>query len=172
MSEARGCDGVVGETRPSRAWRSSAAVALLAIAIMGTAAAATRAAGPTAHSAHTIQVKDEAKLHFVHSSGSTLIDEGPATGTIPGMVRIRFTYNGSPNVSATFTVSGHSGSLSVQASGKLSSPTNPKPSFTGTMRVTGGSGRYTHAHGSGHLYGVFNRRTYALTVQTTGTIGY
>jgi hypothetical protein len=45
-------------------------------------------------------------------------------------------------------------------------------SFAGTLIVTGGTGRYTHAHGHAGLYGTFNRRTYALTVQTTGSLSY
>lgn len=134
--------------------------------------ALAHATGPRAQAAHSLNVKDEAKLHFLKSSGSTLIDEGSATGTIPGRVKISFTYTGSPNVSSTFTIYGSSGSISVHASGRLSSPTNPKPSFKGRLTVTGGSGRYAHATGSGTLYGVFNRRNYAMLVQTVGSIRY
>jgi hypothetical protein len=146
-----------------------AALAALALAPIGAGATAPR---PVARAAHSLSVKDEAKLHFVKSSGSTLIDEGSTTGTIPGRVRIVFTYNGSPNVSSQLTIYGHSGSLRVHASGKLSSPTNPKPSFKGSLSVSGGSGAYAHASGKGTLYGVFNRRSYAMVVQTQGTIAY
>ena len=44
------------------------------------------------------------------------------------------------------------------------------PSFKGTLTITGGTGRYAHAHGSGAFYGVFYRRSYAITVQTEGTL--
>jgi hypothetical protein len=117
-------------------------------------------------------VKDEGILRFVKSSGSTLIDEGHASGTIPGNVRIRFIYNGNPNVSAQITIYGAHGTIQVRASGRLSSPTNPNPSFSGTLTITGGSGRYRHAHGSGRLYGVFHRRSYSMIVQTQGTLHY
>jgi hypothetical protein len=147
----------------------AATVAAGALAVSGIPA---QAAGPRARAARTINVKDEAKLHFVKSSGSTLIDEGNATGTIPGKVRIVFTYNGSPNVSSQLTIYGSGGSLHVRASGKLSSPTNPKPSFKGSLTVTGGTGRYAHAGGTGTLYGVFNRRTYAMVVQAQGPVHY
>ena len=40
------------------------------------------------------------------------------------------------------------------------------------MSITRGTGRYVHAHGSGGFYGVLNRKTYALTVQTTGRLSY
>lgn len=45
-------------------------------------------------------------------------------------------------------------------------------SFAGSLIATGGSGRYAHAHGRAGLYGTFNRNSYALTVQTTGTLAY
>jgi hypothetical protein len=40
--------------------------------------------------------------------------------------------------------------------------------------VLGGTGRYAHAHGSGKLYGVYNRRSprLELTIQTTGNLSY
>jgi hypothetical protein len=125
-----------------------------------------------AHSAASLAVKEEGTLHFVKSSGSTLTDEGHASGTIPGTVRIRFVYDGNPNVSAQITIYGSHGTISVRGSGLLSSPTNPNPSFSGTLEITSGTGRYRHAHGSGKLYGVFHRRTYAIVVQTRGTLHY
>jgi hypothetical protein len=130
------------------------------------------AANPTATSASSLSVKDEGYLRLVKSSGSLLIDEGPVQGTIPGKVKVRFVYNGDPAVTAQLTIYGHAGNLQVRASGRLSSPTNPRPSFLGTLTITGGSGRYLHAHGSGRLYGVFYRRSYAMTVQTVGTVHY
>ena len=169
MSVARGRQAPAPARRARRGRRASA---LAAAALLGSLSAAAQAAGPGARSAHTLSVKDEAKLHFVKSSGSTLIDEGNASGTIPGRVRIAFTYTGSPNVSSQLTIYGHSGSLRVRASGKLSSPTNPKPSFKGSLQITGGTGRYAHASGSGTLYGVFDRRSYAMVVQAQGPVHY
>jgi hypothetical protein len=152
----------------SRAWAAIAvAAALCSIAVTVGSAAAIGA-----RSATTLTVKDEGNLRFVKSSGSTLIDEGHASGTIPGNVRIRFTYNGNPNVSAQITIYGAHGTLQVRASGRLSSPTNPNPSFSGTLTITGGSGRYSHARGTGKLYGVFHRRSYGMIVQTQGTVHY
>lgn len=144
-------------------------VALLTLAAALSARAAT---GPTASAARSLSVKDEGYLRLVRSSGSLLIDEGPVHGTIPGKAKVRFVYDGDPIVSAQITISGRAGSILAHARGRLSSPTSPRPSFNGTLTVTGGSGRYRHAHGSGRLYGVFYRRTYAITVQTVGTIRY
>jgi hypothetical protein len=159
-----------------RGRRAGIPVTLAAILCSSALASAVNSAGATttirAHSAGTTTVKDEGNLRFVKSSGSTLIDEGHASGTIPGNVRIHFTYTGNPNVSAQITIYGQHGTLQVRATGRLSSPTNPNPSFSGTLTITGGSGRYSRAHGGGKLYGVFHRRSYGMTVQTQGTIHY
>jgi hypothetical protein len=144
-------------------------VVLLALTLTWSASANTP---PTASMAGSSSVKDEGYLRLVKSSGSLLIDEGPAHGTIPGAVRVRFVYNGNPIVTAQITIYGHAGNIQARASGRLSSPTSPRPSFEGTLTILGGSGRYLHSHGDGRLYGVFYRRSYAMTVQTEGTLRY
>ena len=125
-----------------------------------------------AHAASVLSVNDDGHLRFVHASGSVIIDEGSVSGTFPGSVRVRFLYDGEPQVSAQFTISGHGGSISAHATGRLSSPTSPTPSFSGHMTITSGSGRYAHVHGGGNLYGVYNRRSYALPVQAVGKLPY
>lgn len=111
-------------------------------------------------------------MHLVRSSGSTLFDEGAATGTIPGKVKVRFLYDGAPTVSARITIYGRSGTIEARCNARLSNPTSPTPSFKGTLILAHASGRYAGAHGSGHIYGVFNRRSYAITVQTEGIVHY
>lgn len=136
------------------------------------------AAVASAHLAHragiarTMSVKDEGHLRLIRSSGSLLIDEGPAKGTIPGKVKVRFIYNGDPTVTAQITIYGSGGTIQAHASGRLSSPTSSSPSFQGTLTIAGGSGRYLHAHGAGKLYGVFYRRSYGMLVQTEGSLRY
>jgi hypothetical protein len=111
-------------------------------------------------------------VRFIRSSGPLLVDEGRVTGTFPGPIKVRFVYNGEPHVAAYLTISGSGGSISVKGEGKLSSPTSPDPSFSWRMRVLGGTGRYVHVHGAGGLYGVFDRRSHALTVQALGNVSY
>jgi hypothetical protein len=146
---------------------------ILATTLVAVAGSAQRVdAAATSQAAKTVIVKDEGRLRLVKSSGSLLIDEGPASGSLPGHVRVRFVYNGEPTVSAQITISGRDGSLNAHGVGRLSSLTSPSPSFSGTLTISGASGRYAGAHGSGQLYGVFYRRTYAMTVQTRGTLHY
>ena len=146
---------------PSRRATLAIAIAALALVTAGSAVAA-----------RVLNVRDEGRLRFITSYGSELIDEGPATGTVPGKVRVHFLYDGDPNVSAQFTITAPSGSISGRGKAKLSSPTSPKPSFRGAFQITGGSGRYAHIHGSGELFGVFTRRGYGLVVQTIGRLPY
>jgi hypothetical protein len=142
--------------------RKAPLVVLLALAL----------ALPASALAHSLHVRDEGKLRYVKASGSSVIDEGPAHGNLPGSARVRFTYNGNPTVSASFVIWGRGWSVSGHGSGKLSNPNSPAPSFRGKLTITGGSGTYSHASGAGELFGVFNRRTYGLTVQTIGSLRY
>jgi hypothetical protein len=80
-------------------------------------------------------------------------------------MRVSSTFSGSFTIYASGgSIRGH-GSASAHGSGVYES-------FAGTLVVAGGSGRYARAHGRAGLYGTFNRRTYALVVQTTGTLYY
>jgi hypothetical protein len=148
------------------------ALAVASLIAMGAMASASATAAWRARAARTVSVKDEGYLHLVRSSGSLLIDEGSAHGTIPGTVNIRFVYDGSPTVSAQITIYSHAGRIQGHGNGRLSSPTSASPSFKGSLTITGGSGRYAHARGGGSFYGVFYRRSYAITVQTEGTLHY
>jgi phage gpG-like protein len=161
----------------SRALVGWLAPTLSAIAIgPSTLGAAAIAWGHTpivrAHTSRTLTVRDEGHLRYVKSSGTVIIDEGRATGTFPGTVKVRFSYDGEPTVNARFTISGARGSISARGTARLNSLTSRTPSFAGTMTITGGSGRYAHIHGGGGLYGVYNRRSYGLTVQAVGKLPY
>jgi hypothetical protein len=127
---------------------------------------------PSASAARSLSVRDEGYLGFRSSSGSELIDEGHAKGTLPGWVKVRFTYNGSPAVYAQFTISTHDGLIKGHATGRLNNPNSTGPSFRGSLSITSGTGRYARVTGNGELFGVFYRRSYALTVQAIGNLRY
>jgi hypothetical protein len=117
-----------------------------------------------------LSVNDEGRLHQVGESGADLIEEGPVTGTLPGSARVRF--NIDAVITASFTLYPRGGgSISGHGSGELHS-SGRYSSFGGTMSVSHGSGRYQHAHGTGGFYGTVNRKTFALVVQTRGTLRY
>jgi hypothetical protein len=146
-----------------------ASTALVTLSSPATLYATARS--PIARAARTISATDEADLHYVRqrSSESHLFEEGAARGTLPGSVHAECHLGADFSANVTIytqggTIHGH-GTATPRASGIYES-------FAGTLVITGGTGRYAHAHGHAGLYGLFNRRTYALTVQTTGSLSY
>jgi hypothetical protein len=145
-----------------------AALGLMLLAVALPASHAFGIAPPVGMSA-TMSVKDEAHLRLTKTNGSLLIEEGQATGQIPGKVKASFEVE--TNVTSDFTIYAHNGSINGHGHGILH-PTGVNSSFGGSLKITGGTGRYEHAHGSGGFYGVINRKTYAIIVQTTGKLSY
>jgi hypothetical protein len=132
--------------------------------------AASGISTPVARSARTLNATDEAQLHLTGTSGSLFLEEGSAKGALPGTVKVRFTV--AATVSGSFTIYPlGGGSIIGHGSARLHS-TGTYASFGGSMSVNHGTGRYVHAHGSGGFYGILNRRTDALTIQTTGRLSY
>lgn len=125
-----------------------------------------------AHPARAMRVSDRGNLHYRSVAATSILDEGGLAGTMPGHARVDFLYDGSPNVTARFTIDTIGGSIHGQARCRLHNPTSPTPSFKGALQITGGSGIYKHAAGAGELYGVFYRRGYGLSVQASGSLRY
>ena len=147
------------------------------VMLLGTLTAATPAApsalasGPAAQVSRTLNATDTGHLKYNarESEGSTLVEEGAATGKLPGRMRARLnvegTFSGSFALSTIGgTIKGH-GTATPSGSGRYES-------FRGSLVVSGGTGRYVHAHGKAGLYGVYDRITHGITVQTTGSISY
>jgi hypothetical protein len=143
-----------------------------AVLVLATSAppATSAASASRGRAARILRVTDTAHMHRVRCSCSEILEEGRAKGSLPGAVRAYVTVGAPIAFRFTITVPGV-GSLSGQGSGKPKG--NPEePSFSGTMTVTRGTGRYRHAHGTGGLYGTINRASYAAVMQTTGTLSY
>lgn len=162
--------GMPGGARPlSRASTATLLLALAAfaalLAVCGGAAARATDAGID----RALNVTDTAHLRFIEESGSKLVEEGTATGALPGTVKVRF--NVGATVAASFTIYARGGSISGTGSGSLHS-SGLYASFGGSMTVTHGTGRYAHAHGHGGFFGTINRHSYAVVVQTTGSLSY
>jgi hypothetical protein len=176
---SRGRAAAVEVVHPAASGRPPAIVRVLAAAVAllccGPVAPLAGASSPahrplaSAHAAGAIRIDDTAHLHLLKAFGSVLLEEGYAGGSLPGVTRVRMSVGSS--VSASFSVRTRSGTIygyghaSLHSSGRYAS-------FGGWLSVSKGSGRYSHARGSGKLYGVIDRRTHALTVQTIGTLRY
>lgn len=159
-------------------WRIGAAAVLCGMFVFNLAgqlaAAEPATAGGAAHppraeAARALRATDKANLHYISASGALLFEEGAAAGTLPGSIHVDFEVGATLRGSFTIytkggTIRGH-GEATPHGAGVYES-------FAGALIATGGSGRYRHAHGRAGLYGTFDRNTYALTIQTTGTLSY
>lgn len=140
--------------RISRAVALAATTALLVGVTMGTTWAATLSGTATAH------------LHLVPPiEGSTLYEEGPVTGALTGTVKARLQTGAT--FAGQFTIRTRSGTITGRGSGDPHG-SGRYQSFSGSFLATGGTGRYARIHGHANLYGVIDRRTDAVTIQTVG----
>jgi hypothetical protein len=157
----------------SRRGRRGRAVALTLLAVGSVALTSAADSSATrhqkAHAARSLNGTATARLHLISANGSQLSEEGPVTGALPGSMRA--VLNTSSTFIGTFTIRTHGGS--IEGRGRATPHGAGRyQSFNGSITVTGGNGRYSHAHGRGGLYGIIDRRTYALVIQTTGRFSY
>jgi len=133
----------------------------------GVSGAATHQA--SAHAAGVLDGKATARLHLVQVEGSELNEEGPVAGVLSGTAR------GSLHLGAvfvaSFTIHTRNGSIAGRGTA-IPHGTGRYQSFAGSFSATGGSGRYAHISGRAGLYGVLDRRTDSVVIQTTGRLSY
>jgi hypothetical protein len=116
-------------------------------------------------------VSGTASLHLVRKSGSTLYEQGTATGTLPGSVTARFeTSITKVTGSVTFYPRG-GGTLTINVVGYPTS-VGSLARFSGSLAVRSGTGRFSNAVGSGTFSGTVNRRTWAATVTARAQLRY
>jgi hypothetical protein len=146
-------------------------IATLATIALQTAfpAASVGRAQAKANPANTLNANAEAKLRYVRSSGSTLVEEGPVSGALSG--RMHATLNLGATFTGSFTFYTRRGEIKGRGTA-LPHGSGRYESFAGSDIITGGTGRYAHVHGRGSIYGIFDRRTYDVTIQTRGTLHY
>lgn len=139
----------------------------ICLILLAPLASAYLAPAATAGSPQT--VKDAAYLHLIDGGGTALTEQGTATGTIPGTVRVSLTLH-AYTASASFTIDGQGGDISGHATGKLKFGKGGYDSFAGAATMIHGTGRYAHAAGTGTFYGSVNRANYKMSVQVVGQL--
>jgi hypothetical protein len=125
----------------------------------------------TAHAAKTIWVHEEVHATNVSHQGNTVInDRGTGKGTFdcPTVMQVRIYYTtGSTKISCQ-TKAG-----TIEASGKVAFfSAGPTATFTGTIPITHGTGRYAHGSGKYRVEGRVVRKTYAVEASTKGWFTY
>jgi hypothetical protein len=119
--------------------------------------------------ARTLNGTATAHLHLVKANGSRLDEEGTVTGALPGTMRAMLTTG--VVFAGSFTI--HTNGGAIDGHGRATTHGSGRyQNFNGSITITGGSGRYSHAHGRTGLSGTFDRRTYAMVIQTTGRLSY
>jgi hypothetical protein len=162
---------------PSRSTASALTVIALGIgaAAAGTVSTSADQSGErdaTAHAARTrIWVHENINASSVSHQGNTVINDrglGKGTFNCPTVMQVRIYYtSGSTSITCT-TKQG-----AIEASGKVSFfSAGPTATFTGTIPITHGTGKY--AHGSGHyrVEGTVVRKTFAVEASTSGWFTY
>lgn len=119
----------------------------------------------------TMKVKDQADLKLVGSHENTLVETGRVRGTLPGRVRVQFTLHG-VHATSRFTIYAKGGRITGVGEGIVKSGKAGYDSFGGKLKLTGGSGRFKGAHGSGGLYGSLYKLDESINVQVDGTLNY
>jgi hypothetical protein len=106
-----------------------------------------------------------AHLHLIKAEGSQLLEEGSVSGALTGSARAKLHIGAT--FTARFTIHTHTGSIT---GGGLATPhgSGRYQSFSGSFLAASGTGRYARVSGRAGLYGVFDRRTDSVVIQTSG----
>jgi hypothetical protein len=126
-------------------------------------AAVVRAAG-------TLSLNDTGHLHRTSHHGLTLNEEGSASGTISGTIYIHLKIVSTNRVTVEVSIYPSGSSITGSATAAYR-PSGAVASFSGTMTIERGTGRYSGAHGTGLSFtGTVQRSNDAVTVRVSGRI--
>ena len=148
--------------------RPSALVAESLAALVLAAVGTTSALAERAHAAGTVALNDSSRLHLTSHHGFTLNEQGSASGTISGTIYIHLHVVSTNRVTAEVNIYPSGGSVTGYATASYRS-SGAIASFSGTMSVTRGTGRYNGSHGAGLSFsGSVQRANDAVTVHVSG----
>lgn len=168
------------EKARTRAWQAAAMALLAPLAALAWAAAGearTDHAGARRHSAdharandsRALHATDYATLHYVSSTVNVFYETGHASGTLAGWMRVHMRLGS--RFTGSYVILTRGGSIRGHGSA-IPHGSGTYESFAGTITVTGGTGRFAHAHGDARVYGTFDRINNQLKLHTTGTLYY
>lgn len=121
-----------------------------------------------ARAAGTLSLSDTGHLHRTSHHGFTLNEEGSASGTIAGTIYIHLNIVSTNRVTAEVSIYPSGSSITGYATAYYR-PSGAFASFSGTMTIERGTGRYKGAHGSGLSFtGTVQRSNDAVTVRVSG----
>jgi hypothetical protein len=131
---------------------------------------ASRAQAPSARTAGTFSLNESGRLHLTSKHGFTLNEQGSVSGTIAGTIYVHLTIVSTSRVTAEVNIYPSGSSISGVASASYHRGATAG-SFSGSLSITRGSGRYGRAHGSGLRFtGTIQRSNDAITVHVSGRV--
>ena len=117
-----------------------------------------------------MSLHESGNLRLTGKHGFTLDEQGSATGTFNGTIHVRLTIVSSSRVKAEVSISRRGGSISGEATASYRK-SGGSASFAGSLSVSGGTGSYSHAHGSGLSFGgTIQSSNDAIAVHLSGPI--
>jgi hypothetical protein len=126
--------------------------------------------GPVAAAAKTQTFDINSTLHLVGKAGHVINEQGSFSGSQSGTIDIRFTSVSSTAGEATFVAYQSGGSVSGRTSTR-GHVVGRTVYLTGSMTITGGTGRWAHASGHGLGFsGVVDRQNFHATTHMQGSI--
>jgi hypothetical protein len=132
--------------------------------------AASSLAAPAAHTAKIIELRESASLRATSKHGFTLNERGSVSGTVNGTIYVHLTVVSTSRVEAEVNMYAGGGSIAGQATAgyRRGSTTG---TFSGSISIVRGSGRYARARGKGLSFsGTIRRADDAVTVRMSGSI--
>lgn len=134
------------------------------------AAALGGGVAPAGASARTVPIAENVSLQLVKKSGTSFTHRGRATGTYAGSVTSKMTLD-SLSIRGTVTIKTTGGSVRLVIRGTARS-SGLRSKFDGSATVARGTGRFAKARGTGRFNGVVNRKTWAATINSRGSMTY
>jgi hypothetical protein len=165
-----------GSRLPVRSKAAGLVIIALAagVAVLGTvptAADQSGGRGATARAARTIWVNESVHASNVSHQGNKVInDRGNGKGTFKcvTLVQVRVYYT-----SGFTSITCDTSEGAIEAAGKVEFfSAGATATFTGTIPITHGTGKYVHGSGHYRVEGTEVRKTYAVEATTSGWFSY
>jgi hypothetical protein len=120
--------------------------------------------------AGTLTLKETGRLHLTSKQGFTLNEQGAASGSITGTIYVHLRIVSTSRVTAEVNIYPRGSSITGKGSASYQRGTSTG-TFTGSIAIVGGSGRYAGARGA-HLRfsGTIRRSNDAITVHVSGKV--
>jgi hypothetical protein len=151
--------------------RVVAAMALSAGVLIAVGSLPPRASGSTpAVAASTFFLNETGRLHLTSKHEFTLNEQGSGSGTIMGMIYVHLTVVSTSEVSAEVSMYPRGSSITGRATASYKRG-HKQGSFSGSLSIVRGTGRYDRAHGSGLSFmGTIQRAGDAIAVDVRGSV--